>query len=64
VSPAAQIALPVEAKVPVDPAALVDLAPIERGRLHAAADLDCWQIACVEEALRMVKAGTYPQGPR
>ncbi len=54
------------ATLPVDPRSslLVDLEPIERGRLYVAAGLDCWQIACVEEALRMALAGTYPEAAR
>ena len=56
----AQMALPVEATLPLDPAALLDLSPKERGRHYAALDLDSWQIACVEEARRRILAGTYP----
>lgn len=61
---AAQMALPVEAKLPVDPYELLDLEPIERGYFYNEVDLDSWQRACTEEARRMVLAGTYPEAGR
>lgn len=59
---AAQLAMPVEAKLPLDPFELVDLAAIERGKLYnrLSPPLDSWQRQAVEEALRLVVAGAYP----
>jgi hypothetical protein len=47
---------------PIDPRVLVDVPPLERGRAYNEADLDHRQRAAVEEAIRMVRAGTYPSG--
>ena len=49
------------ASLPLDPAELLDLEPLERGRLYNLLDLDSWQRGCAEEARRMVAAGTYIQ---
>jgi hypothetical protein len=53
--------LPIEARLPLDPRALQEahLEPLARGRLYNLLDLDSWQRACVEEALRMVAEGIY-----
>ena len=59
---ASQLALPLEAKLPLDPHALLDLPPIARGELFNDLDLDSWQRACIEEAIRMLRAGEYPEG--
>lgn len=48
-----------EAALPLRPHELVDVGPLDRGKLYNDLDLDSWQRACVEGALRMVKAGTY-----
>jgi hypothetical protein len=71
VNAVAQLALPVEAKLPLDPRQLVDLEPIERGKLYntlpgGAPDggLDSWQRGCVEQAIRLIRAGEYPEAGR
>jgi hypothetical protein len=65
---APQLALPVNPGLPIDPRQLVDLEPIERGRLYNAVDggcpdggLDSWQRGCVEQAIRLIRAGRYPE---
>lgn len=58
----AQMALPVEAKLPIDPFELVDLEALERGHFYNEVDLDSWQRACAEEAIRLLRAGNYPAG--
>jgi hypothetical protein len=59
-----QLQLPPGARLPIDPTDLVDVEPIDRGRAYNVIDLDSWQRACVEEARRMVIAGTYPEAPK
>ncbi len=60
-SAASQLTLVPGATLPIDPRTLVDVPPLERGRAYNVADLDSWQRQAVEAALRMVKAGTYPE---
>jgi hypothetical protein len=50
--------------LPIDPRSLVGLEPLDRGRAYNEADLDHRQRAAAEEALRMVRAGTYPEARR
>ena len=59
-----QLRLPVS--IPIDPRVLAeaDIEPIERGYLFNALQLDSWQRQAVEEARRMVLAGTYPGSGR
>lgn len=49
--------------LPIDPTALAGLEPVERGKLYNGIDLDPSQRQCVEAALRMVEAGSYPPSP-
>jgi hypothetical protein len=64
-SAAAQLALPVTATLPLDPVALATIEPaIRRGAIYRDLDLDSWQIACIEQARRLVLAGTYPKAGR
>lgn len=52
-------AMPVDVRLPLDPRALVDLPAIERGEIFNRLDLDSWQRACVEQAVRLIAAGLY-----
>ena len=53
-----------DSTMPIDPRSLVGVPPIERGTAYNVADLDHRQRQAVEEALRMVVAGTYPEAAR
>ena len=49
--------------LPLDPVSLVrlELTPLERGtKIYNRLDLDSWQRAAAEQAIRMVDAGHYP----
>lgn len=50
--------------IPIDPRELVGLEPIQRGKRYNVADLDHSQRRAVEQALRMVVEGTYPEAGR
>jgi hypothetical protein len=62
VTAAEQLWLP--STLPIDPRSLLGAEPIERGRAYNAVDLDAWQRAAAEEALRMVNDGIYPEAGR
>lgn len=53
----------VRAGLPLRPLELAQaaLGPIERGELYNDLNLCCFQRRCIEEALRLVAAGEYPE---
>jgi hypothetical protein len=56
-APGGQMALPVEAKLPVSPWALLAIAPLDRQALYKRLGLDFRQRGCVEAAIRLIRAG-------
>jgi hypothetical protein len=52
--------LPAGATLPIDPRTLVDICHIDRHRYYTALDLTFPERGCVESAIRMIEAGTYP----
>lgn len=59
----AQLTFAPKATLPLDPAELTGLVPLDRGKLYNALDLDSWQRACAEEARRRVLSGHYGDRP-
>jgi hypothetical protein len=47
--------------LPLRPEELVDVDPASRGKLYVQLDLHSTQIQCIEQARRMLLAGTYPE---